>query len=47
MYFLHVLQGSRGGQGPMTRAIVAVEMLAQTKNGIMEFKDVPVIGDVS
>jgi len=35
------------GQKPLTRAIVAVEMLSMTKNGIMEFKDVPFIGDVS
>ena len=40
-------QTTSGGQGPMTRAIVATQMLALNKNGIMEFKDVPFIGDVS
>ena len=34
------------GQKPMTRAIVATEMLSMTKNGIMEFKETPFIGDV-
>lgn len=31
----------------MTRAIVATEMLSLNSNGIMEFKDVPSIADVS
>ncbi|GFS07539.1 cilia- and flagella-associated protein 46 [Elysia marginata] len=35
------------GQRPLTRSIVAVEMLSLTKNGIMEFKDVPFIGDIA
>ena len=30
----------------MTRAIVATEMLSMTKNGIMEFRETPFIGDV-
>ncbi|RUS85833.1 hypothetical protein EGW08_006385 [Elysia chlorotica] len=35
------------GQRPLTRSIVAVEMLSLTKNGIMDFKDGPSIGDVA
>ncbi|XP_035825239.1 cilia- and flagella-associated protein 46 [Aplysia californica] len=40
-------ENNNTGQRPMTRAIVAVEMLGLTKNGIMEFKDVPFIGDIA
>ncbi|GFO25849.1 cilia- and flagella-associated protein 46-like [Plakobranchus ocellatus] len=40
-------EASNEGQRPLTRAIVAVEMLSLTKNGIMEFKDVPSIGDIA
>ncbi|KAK7109057.1 hypothetical protein V1264_013170 [Littorina saxatilis] len=38
---------SMEGQKPMTRAIVATEMLSMTKNGIMEFKDTPFVGDIA
>ncbi|XP_071090002.1 cilia- and flagella-associated protein 46-like [Haliotis cracherodii] len=34
------------GQRPMTRAIVATEMLCLSKNGILEFKETPFIGDI-
>ena len=33
-------------QAAMTKSIVAVEMLTLTKNGFMEFKDVPSIENV-
>ncbi|KAK7482059.1 hypothetical protein BaRGS_00026751 [Batillaria attramentaria] len=38
---------STEGQKPMTRAIVATEMLSINKNGIMEFKDTPFIADIA
>ncbi|XP_076434592.1 cilia- and flagella-associated protein 46-like isoform X2 [Babylonia areolata] len=38
---------STDGQKPMTRAIVATEMLSVNKNGIMEFKETPFIGDIA
>ncbi|BFY98171.1 hypothetical protein BsWGS_01212 [Bradybaena similaris] len=34
------------GESQMTRAIVALEMFVVGKNGIMEFKDVPNIGEI-
>lgn len=36
---------SMDGQKPLTRAIVAVEMLSLTKNGILELKETPSIAD--
>lgn len=40
-------QENSDGESQMTRAIVALEMFVVSKNGIMEFKDVPNIGEVS
>lgn len=34
------------GQRQMTRAIVAVEMLHLSRNGILEFKDTPPVAEV-
>lgn len=40
-------QENSDGESQMTRAIVALEMFVVSKNGIMEFKDVPNIGEVN
>ena len=42
-----MFQSSTDGQQPMTRAIVATCMLELTNNGVMEFKDVPSLAEVS
>ena len=42
-----LFQSSTDGQQPMTRAIVATRMLELTNNGVLEFKEVPSLADVS
>ena len=42
-----MFQTNLEGQQPMTRAIVATRMLELTNNGVMEFKDVPTLANVS
>ena len=40
-------QTNNEGQNPMTRAMVAVELIQLSTNGIMEFKEAPAITAVS
>ena len=42
----YTFQSSTEGQIPMTRAIIAVEMLSLNFNGIMEFKEAPTYQNV-
>jgi ADP-glucose pyrophosphorylase len=47
MFNCLTLQPHSEGQRQMTRAIVAVELLHVSKNGIMEFKETPTVNEVT
>ena len=46
MCIIFIIQPFTEGQKPMSRSIVAVEMLTVNKNGILEFKETPAITEV-